>query len=1467
MINMIKWSKIKTYHGNKYSSFEELCYQIAKELYEKEGYFTRVDDSGGGDGVEFYMTLPDGDEWGWQAKFYYPKDRLNQSNRKQSIKDSLERACEKHPRLKRWFLCTPSNFTPGEQDWFKDTLPQSIPENMDTELEHWGDSDFNAWLSEPRFSGKLNFFFGEPELNMDWFKAQFDQQLAAMNWEFDSSLHTETQVDAHVHALLCDKLFAHQIDEWIEELLKDRLPDLEDAIDDLKHPAPDGIEWDHEEKSKVIESAESLQGALVHITNQLKQASEFLKANKNSEVQTIDWKSMFSQLNVVFDTYRKVGRDSGIGKIKYIGEVESEENILRDARRVVHGPDSLVANLLDKFFPSVTQQCELTNQQTLHIFGDAGTGKTHIACNICDNRLKNGLPALFIHGKDFTSEQPIQEQLRSILSLPSTYSWNDFLKALSTSAEKYNTRIPLIIDGLNESTHNGAFSKIWELGLKKLVQEIAQIKNLVLITTCRTSYTEAIWGNKDPSNGVYAYGFDAYDEVEQAVEKYFKTYKIIADLTAVSLTQFEHPIYLKIFCETKNPTRDTEKHIYVGEQTLFEVFDEYLEQCNKTICKNLRRHPKVSIVQSALNKIAKYLWKNSSRYIPLEKLVHVTDQQSIEDLDWPLSKARAIQSEGLLVCRDSIKGKDAMSFTYDLLGGYLIAKYLIQQAAEDVQCFLRSDETVTALFGKDHQALHPMHEDIGRCLAALFPSETGQFLHELSDNEKAYNLSICGMFEISPEYINKDCINLITRLFEHYQNRKPLLRLTETTVRHVNHPLNISRFWSERLSELPMSERDISWTEYVRFHRESFDKMLMSFEKSCQNNHNLSDSSKKRLRLWAEYIMWLLTSTVRPLRDQATRALYYYGRRFPQEFFDLVRQSFSINDPYISERMLAATYGIAMARQHDFKDPSFVTEILPLYGKKLYEAMFKPNAPHSTTHVLARDYARRTIDLVLIHHPDLLTEDERERITPPFTDGGIREWSESEDRKIDAPQKGFPPLQMDFENYTLGGLVKDRGNYNFEHDEYKRVRGNILWRLYNLGYSLDSFEEIDGRLFSENYRKYGRSADGRKTDRYGKKYSWIAFYELAGFRQDKGLLPNHYDDMRILEADIDPSFPIEQKQHNLTEEDFLGNREISTREWVSKSHPPNLMPYLKVEHLCEEQGTWVLLQGRLGQEDKQYNRNMFAFLQGLIVKSKKSTEIVEVLKKQERINRNTIPSVPEDHFTYAGEIPWCDTYPPNNWEEVSLEIGTVLVSKEQKVLLRNGEPVSDEELQTLWDSIADLIEPEDSYAEMLGFWDAVSIVDLIERENWEMIKARLHERGFELKTEMIEVEQPESQTFKMLVPVRDNGWSDSQSAVVPGRSVETPSKHIAKILGLCGQPQSFDLFEKENGRRASITFRYGENWGEMQYFTYLREDLLQRYLNDIDGELIWVIWGEQSQPSQNPDAPYKLFQDVKVYPL
>ena len=695
------------------------------------------------------------------------------------------------------------------------------------------------------------------------------------------------------------------------------------------------------------------------------------------------------------------------------------------------------------------------------------------------------------------------------------------------------------------------------------------------------------------------------------------------------------------------------------------------------------------------------------------------------------------------------------------------------------------------------------------------------------------------MFEISPRYIHEDCVNLVIHLFDEYQkNRKLFFKFAETTVGNINHPFNAS-FWSERLFALPMPERDLSWTEHVRQSVGNFEEILMSFEKICQNCEDQSEATKERLDLLAEYMMWLLTSTVRRLRDKATRALYWYGRRFPQKFFDLVMKSLSSNDPYVPERMLATTYGIAMARQHDFKDSSFATEILPVYGRKLYESMFTPNAAYSTTHILTRDYARRTIDIALIHHPDLLTVDERKCITPPFTEGGIRKWGESEDRNADDYRNGNAPLHMDFRNYTLSGLVKNRGNYDIEHDEYKRVQANIFWRIYDLGYSLASFGEIDALIFQENER-YGRLANGRKTDRYGKKYSWIAFYELAGFRQDMNLLSEYCDDARILDADIDPSFPAELNEYDFVKEDFLGDREMSDTEWISESDTPDLTRYLRVDRLLNAQNTWILLDGSLSQKNDCPRRHMSSVLRGLIVKTEDSEEIVERLKDK-KIDLMTIPSCPKDHLTYSGEIPWCDTYPTNEWEELSIEIGPVLDSTEQELPQHKDDPKSETEKD-----------------EVLA-----GIVDMIYTSGEE---ALLREQDFESRLEAVEHEQKKIKIFQVLSPVRivTNHWDDYHSASIASPNIAVPSKQIAEMFRLCGQPQNFDFFEL-NGKVASISFGYGKEWTEIQRFTYLRKDLLDHYLAEINAELIWVIWGERCLLEREENVPRQHFQDIRAY--
>jgi hypothetical protein len=230
---MIAWSKLKPYQNDKRKSFEELCYQIAKKLYGDQGDFTSIDDSGGGDGVEFFLTFPDGTEWGWQAKFYFPQPRLDPS-RKKSIEKSLTTSLKNHLNLMKWFLCTPTNFTAkgrnNELTWFNSTL-KGIAKQV--KLEHWGDSDFSEMLSRPQMVGKHRHFFGELEFSPDWFAKQVDKQVANVREKFLPVLHTETTADFRVHCMLGDETFRAALTHCCETV-QAKLRDFQISVEKMQ---------------------------------------------------------------------------------------------------------------------------------------------------------------------------------------------------------------------------------------------------------------------------------------------------------------------------------------------------------------------------------------------------------------------------------------------------------------------------------------------------------------------------------------------------------------------------------------------------------------------------------------------------------------------------------------------------------------------------------------------------------------------------------------------------------------------------------------------------------------------------------------------------------------------------------------------------------------------------------------------------------------------------------------------------------------------------------------------------------------------------------------------------------------------------------------------------------------------------------------------------------------------------------
>ena len=1372
---MIDWNKLKLYKIAKWKSFEELCYQIANQLYENSGKFTPIDDSGGGDGVEFYLTFPNGDEWGWQAKFYYPDIRLGVSNRKDSIKKSLDKSIKVHCGLKKWFLCTPSDFTTKENNWFNQTLKNSAP---NVELQHWGDSEFLNYLCNSEFVGIKKNFFGELELDINWFSLQAEKQISNVKDKFLAELHTETEADFKIHCLLGDSKFKEFVKKNVDEAKSD-IKDFQEEGDKFEKTPLNNIPSDIKEQilkiipllkdkdnqEKIIQSVQDFSNLVEN--GFIKQALDFRLENTDKLRKNIE------ELTDVSISIYKLAQESPKEKkdsIFYIGHKLSK-----------------LSECLDEFNIAIFKIEEAIHNfknSELYIFGGAVIGKTHIACHICEQRIKNNLPSILLLGRDFTKDKTIERKILEILDIEAQYSWSDFILALESAADAYKTRIPIVIDALNESET----VDVWKNQLSGFIESLKNCPHIVLITTCRTLYIDAIWENRKPKNCIYTHGFSETN-LEEAINKYFNYYKLKADLTLAPLSHFRHPIYLRIFCEVKNPERKEEKQIYVGEQTLFEVLDEYLQNCNRKISEKLLKPPKLNFIQDILKRFAGGLWASKSRQINYTDAIRLIDNKDPSGLDWNKSFTMSLLNEGLLISRSWIDGKEKVSFTSDLLGGYLIASHLLdRQGVTTVKKLIESKEFEENLLNDDYTKLHPLFEDILRSICALLPGKFGKHLYQLSKNKRAFNFSILALFEITPSLIKDNSVKLLEKLFNISENRKLFLKLLKNTARQIDHPLN-AEFLNKLLRNLSVSERDLSWTEFVRERSSEFRSEIEKFENTCKITGEFSEISKQRFYLTAQYFSWLLTSTDRVIRDKTTRVLYWFGRKFPEKLFELTEKSLVIDDPYLPERMLAASYGVAMALHGDISSYEFRKKVLSQFAKRLYSLMFKKGAPYSTTHILMRDYARHTIEIALLHNSKLLDAQEKKRIKPPFKGGGIRRWEREKDRNENEYRDSNYPFGFDFDNYTIGSMIPNRGNYDFRHPEYIKVKENMWWRIYNLGYSLQKFGEIDKEIARAKY--FGQAVEEGKIDRYGKKYCWIAFYEIAGYRADKGLLNDWYiENGRISDIDIDPSFPEKPQKIEIIEKDYLKGGPKDLAKWIDKGPTPDISDYLILTKINDIEGPWVLLDGYICQENYENGRGVFVFLRGLLINKK---DIKKFIKYKDNISvkNRALPEIEGDHYTFAGEIPWCETFPYTVYPtKIEIPISAKIVKMPKK----------------------------------------------------------------EVNNLNMDVE----------IPIREFCWESYHSVVNPGQSFYVPSKEISTELGLHIEPQSFDMVDKE-GRKASITLRWGDPWHTTHELIYLRKDLLEKYLTKGNKELTWIIWGEREYRSKDNEGLQEFAQEHKSY--
>lgn len=1417
------WDSFNSLPGSGQQNFEKLCRALIRRQYGRHGQFAALANQ---PGVEFHLKLEencaigDSGRWfGWQCRWYdLPRGRALGSARRKKIEKAIAITVRVLPQLTDWVLWTRYPLTQGDQKWFYG-IKTSMRLCLNTA------SDVEDLLNGEGLLFRSTYF-GELVLTPDLMAELHTRHVARVRQRWLPDAHQPVNAERSLRRILGESSSWEQLPE-VASRLKAAVTSIIKGISKVPASLKDDV-------ARFRETAEEVALLLTDIYQLLCEGDLDLLRQRLDQRHLISTKG----LGVLLHRLRACRNHL----------IFSVTNALADI--------TLGGHLLDEVD-------SLLGTRIIAVLADAGGGKTQLAAELTAPSTHRPAGVL-LYGQDLHAGQNL-DHLASNVIIPCSGvkvpSMEALLAAVDAAGQRARKRLPIVIDALNEAED----PRDWKGPLASLGEMLQRYPYVLVVCTLRTGARQVLehrpWLRRsENSPDRMTFADDALpDQMERleipnfehdtmaAIERYFRYFKIDSGDADIPIELLSHPLTLRLFCEVTNGTRSEVVGIECMPSSLSALFDKFLDQAAARIANLAPRAHRyyAQDVRSAFYEIGMSLWQQASREV---SEIDLRERLRDADRSWDQSIVRALEQEGIILrVPGQTPGQLNVMAVYDALGGHMIADAVLSDHGHnEINTWLALPKIRTMLHG-NHDELHPLASDIFRSLVGLVPRRhhQQQLWVLLDEPLRTEGLRLTALLEA--EYLDVKTVQALAELIVQPSAKSGdlLVRLYRTRGASL-HPLN-AVFLDSLLRPMAMADRDLRWTEWIRENKDGLRDDLRSLEDRWQQYPNRRNNSDT---LRARWVMWTLTTTIRTFRDHATRALYWFGRGNPTALFELTSSSLEINDPYVAERMLAASYGVAMARHIDENANEFVTtELLP-FARRLYELMFAKCAPYSTTHLLSREYARRLIKLAVYHDRKLLSNTEKVRLEPPFQEGGLRVWLESENIR-DSVREIASPFRMDFENYTIGYLVPERRNYDYEHLEYQKVRNQILWRIEQFGWSVEKFGHIDRQIASE-HSGMRMGDDWGKTERYGKKYSWIAYYEMAGFRQDEGKIERD-DDGRTWAVDIDPSFPSPTPVARPIIKDFLGSKNSMPQEWVKRGAVPELAPYLRFTKICGQNGPWITLDAFVSQEDNKRGRRIFCFVRSFLIQRNDLRAFLKHLKNQHK-GGGWLAEKPNVTYTFAGEIPWCDTFPKNGMNKFTFvtQERVVKVRRKRAFHYLDGKKIS----LTPADQVLYPILEENCRLR--------SVPPALSQEDIKRIKIRWM---------MIEEDEVRRTLmhFNALIPVRDFAW---EARSLENESVHgtTLAKELAHDLRFVGKPQTLDLFTKD-GTRATISVADREDYFNSQHLFLIKKRFLEQYLKKRKMTLVWVIWGERelstkllnklSEKGERPDMPYKVFQIIK----
>lgn len=649
---------------------------------------------------------------------------------------------------------------------------------------------------------------------------------------------------------------------------------------------------------------------------------------------------------------------------------------------------------------SSSSKAQLSNRPFLFLTGSAGTGKTHLLCDVVEQRIKNEkdvLPALLVFGEFFSAEKDFWSQVLVQLGIENTIKTKkDFLKKLDNLGKEAKCRTLFIIDALNENITRAP--NFWKNNLNRIIQDINKYPNIALIVSVRSGFENEVLTEKQKTLFIHEehHGF-RFKEWE-AVNKFFKAFSLPLPEIPLLMPEFQNPLFLLLFCKAfKKRKNKKKKQIFRGHEGATYIFESFILNAADIIAKEFRiqknrfKSPAYRIWNEVIKEIASEMVNQNDERIPEEKLNEII-QKTYPQVD--VGKfAQALESNMLILkvpryTKGKMDGGFDVKFPFQKFSDHLIARYIFKKYEEEFSKSNKNLETAKKFFSKRRKLGKFLSKSWNRGIIEALSIQCPEQLkgiefievasYLIKDNypaQMAKEAFVDSLIWRNSKAFSKDRENTLKIINQNIirteSGHNQLLNAFLSVAPIPNHPFNAERLF-QHLLKFPMPKRDSWWSTFLHYQygkQGAVDRLLQ---------WSWSDQEKKHINYESTFLTsialsWFLTTSNRFVRDKATKGLVCLLQNRIHLLQKLLEKFKDINDPYVAERLYAVAYGCVLRNQED-------KESLKVLAEWIYENIFKDNKPPA--HILLRDYARGVIEIAL--RSGIKLKIDKNNINPPY---------------------------------------------------------------------------------------------------------------------------------------------------------------------------------------------------------------------------------------------------------------------------------------------------------------------------------------------------------------------------------------------------------------------------------------------------------------------------------------------------